>query len=65
LICNHEDLSGLYTSEEDIKIRNPKNEDLGEILHVNFEQDKEFCHSFPYDGKEFYIQKVKKDKLIL
>ena len=59
LVSNDEDLSGLYTSEYDIKIRDPKNEDLGEVIHVDYEPDQEVCFCHLYDGKEFLIQKVK------
>jgi hypothetical protein len=43
-------------SIEDIRLRNPKNDDLGEVM--SYTDDDLLEKYFLYDGKEFLVQKV-------
>jgi len=63
LVKNNNDLASIITSEDDITIRNPKSSDAGEIMSLTDETDQEQVleDTYPYEGKEYYIQKINKD----
>ena len=48
---------------DQLRLRNPKNDDLGDIVAVNSEtHDNLLSTLFLYDGKEIIIQKLNEDE---
>jgi len=53
-------------SEAELKVRNPKNPDLGDVVPLQDEEQKDYEleNLHLYDGKEFYVQPVDSEHFV-
>ena len=67
LVATNHDLQMVIRDEADMRMRNPKNDDLGDVLHIGLEEDhkEQLLENYHlYDGKEFLVQKVDPDYFV-
>ena len=58
LIKPRDDLKVKIEGVEEFRVRNPKNDDLGDVLLINHLNEGQLLSQyFLFDGKEFLIQK--------
>ena len=62
LIKPREDLKVKIENVDDFRFKNPKNDDLGDVLHIHGDNEGQLLSQFfLFDGKEFLVQKCDPD----
>lgn len=58
LIKGRDDLKVKVSTESELRVRNPKNDDLGDVITISGENEGQLLSQFfLFDGKEFLVQK--------